>query len=84
MLGYGEGELIGQLQHPLIHHTRANGTPYPLEQCPIAASIRDGIARSSETEVFWTKQGTSFPVAYTSTPLREQGVIVGTVIAFQD
>lgn len=84
ILGYGEGELIGQLQHPLIHHTRANGTPYPLDLCPIAASMRDGITRSSETDVFWTKQGTSIPVAYTSTPLREHDVIVGAVIAFQD
>jgi len=84
MLGYNESELIGQHQHALIHHTRSNGTPYPAVQSPIVLSMRDGVLRYVETDVFWTKHDTSFPAAYTSTPLRERGMIVGAVVTFQN
>jgi PAS domain S-box-containing protein len=84
MLGYDAAELIGQRQHLLIQHTRANGTPYPPEQSPIYASIRDGTTKHVESDVFWTKHETSFPVSYISTPLRERGAIIGAVVTFQD
>ena len=35
-------------------------------------------------EVFWRKDGSSFPVEYVSTPIRESGVLKGAVVTFQD
>ena len=36
MLGYDDpAELLGKNMHALEHHTRKDGTPYPLEECPI-------------------------------------------------
>ena len=55
-------------QHEVIHHSHADGTPYPSEECPIHAAIGDGKVRRVDNEVFWRKDGTSFPVEYTSTP----------------
>jgi len=70
MLGYKPGDLIGQYHHELVHHSRLNGMPYPSSQCPIHAAFRDGVVRTNvDDEVFWRKDGTSFPVEYTSTPI---------------
>ena len=41
LLGYDSpAALIGKQMHPLIHHTTADGTPYPPEQSPIYEAMR--------------------------------------------
>ncbi|MGD8947318.1 MAG: PAS domain-containing protein, partial [Desulfobacterales bacterium] len=62
MLGFEADELIGQKIHPLIHHTRADGTPYPSKECPMHHSLIRGVIGSRDDEVLWRKDGTSFPV----------------------
>jgi diguanylate cyclase (GGDEF)-like protein/PAS domain S-box-containing protein len=84
MTGWPLDELLGKLQHSLIHHSRPDGTPYPRESCPIYAALRDGEVHHIEDDVFWRKNGTSFPVAYTSTPLQKDGVAMGAVVVFRD
>ncbi|MGH7233553.1 MAG: PAS domain S-box protein, partial [Nitrospiraceae bacterium] len=84
MLGWSADELIGFPMHPLLHHSRADGSPYPQEQCPVYAAFRDGVVHSVYNEVFWRKDGTSFPVEYVSTPIREHGRLTGAVIVFKD
>jgi PAS domain S-box-containing protein len=85
MLGYDPEELIGQPSHSLWHHTNADGSPYPKEDCPICGAYIDGHLHHGDTEVFWRKDGTSFPAEYTSTPMRdEQGALVGSVVTFRD
>ena len=85
MLGCELHELIGQPAHPVMHHHREDGSPYPQAECPIYATLRDGMARHVQDEVFWRKDGSSFPVEYISTPMRdERGETIGTVVAFRD
>jgi PAS domain S-box-containing protein len=85
MLGYETSELIGKPAHLTMHHTHANGTPYPATECPIYATMNDGEVRRVKDEVFWRKDGTSFPVEYTSTPVRdENGHLAGAVVVFTD
>jgi len=84
MTGWSLDELVGKLQHAIIHHTRSDGNPYPRELCPIYAALRDGEVHHIEEEVFWRKDGTSFPVSYTSTPLQKDGVSIGAVVIFRD
>ena len=66
------------------HHTKPDGSPHPSEECPIYAAFRDGTVHHEAEDVFWRKDGSSFPVEYTSTPIFEQGNLVGAVIAFSD
>ncbi len=84
MLGWGIKELISKSGHDTIHHTKPDGSPYPLEECPIYAAFQDGIVRYADNEVFWRKDGSHFPVEYTSTPIREDGKLVGTALVFRD
>jgi len=84
MLGYRADELIGQNMHTLSHHSHADGRHYPVSQCPIYSAFSDGAVHHEEHEVFWRKDGTAFPVDYTSTPIRENGRLVGAVVVFRD
>ncbi len=84
MLGYTPDELRGRPMHALLHHTHPDGAPFPREECPIYASLRDGDVHHVEDEVFWRRDGTSFPVAYITTPVREDGRVIGAVVVFRD
>ena len=84
MTGWSTQDLLGRPLHNLLPHTNPDDAPYPREQCPIYAALEDGATYSRDVEVFWRKDGTSFPVEYTSTPILEDGDIVGAVVTFQD
>jgi diguanylate cyclase (GGDEF)-like protein/PAS domain S-box-containing protein len=85
MLGWQPHELIGNSQHDLTHHTKPDGSPLPGEECRIYRSIHDGQVRQVDDEVFWRKDGVSFPVEYTATPVKDpQGQIVGAMVVFRD
>jgi PAS domain S-box-containing protein len=84
MLGYAAEELIGRPSHSTWHHTKPDGNPYPREECQVYASFLDGAVHRSSLEVFWRKDGTSFPVEYASMPIYERKRLVGTVVTFAD
>lgn len=84
MTGFSADEMIGNCQHELVHHSRKDGTPYPQKQCPIYAAFRKGEIFKTSEEVFWRKDGTSFPVEYISTPIWENMKLRGAVVVFRD
>jgi PAS domain S-box-containing protein len=85
MLGWESSELIGKPAHATMHHSKAGGAPYPHGECPILATLGDGTPRRISDEVFWRKDGTSFPVEYVTTPLRDENhEIIGAVVVFSD
>jgi PAS domain S-box-containing protein len=84
MIGYEPEELIGSRMHDVVHHTRPDGTPYPKKDCPIYAAFEDGLVHHESDEVFWRKDGSSFPVEYCSTPIEVDGEVIGAVATFRN
>lgn len=84
MLGWPARDLIGRSIHDRVHHSYPDGSAYPEQQCPLHRTLRDGTVHQSIREVFWRRDGTSFPIRYTSTPVVSDGVIVGAVVSFED
>lgn len=84
MLGWTAEELVGKEIHPIVHHTHHDGQHYHNHDCPIYAAFRDGAVHQVDGEVFWRKDGSPAWVEYTSTPIRDRGVVVGAVVVFRD
>ena len=84
MSGREGAELIGKHWHDILHHSKSDGTPCNRDRCPINAPLKDGAAHHLNNEVFWKKDGTSFPIECISTPIQERGEVTGAVVAFQD
>ena len=85
MLGYDTAdELLGRNMHELIHHTRPDGSPYPVEACPLLGAVRTGRAVRLENELLWRRDGTSFFAEYSSFPIGDEGSPSGSVITFTD
>ncbi|MBU1333175.1 MAG: sigma 54-interacting transcriptional regulator [Gammaproteobacteria bacterium] len=84
MLGWEAGEMLGKNIHRIHHHSHADGSHYPVEECPIYKAVHDGLIHEGRQEVFWRRDGSMFPVEFTSTPVIAEGRIVGSVVVFRD
>ena len=85
MLGYQRPEdVLGRSIHELIHHGHPDGSSYPDEKCRAYRAVVDDREFHVDDEVFWRRDGTSFPAEYWSHPLRRNGELVGSVVTFQD
>ena len=84
MIGQAPADTLGRNMHELIHHTRRDGSPYPIEDCPIAHAWQKGQRCHLTDEVLWRRDKTSFSAEYRAHPIVEQGRILGAVATFTD
>ncbi len=85
LTGWSSSELIGHNAHQLLHHTRADGTPHPSEECPIYHTSSSNRAIFIEQDIFWRRDGSPIPVEYSSTPIRgDEPSEQGAVVVFRD
>lgn len=84
MTGWLASELLGKNIHQYHHHSHADGTEYPTSECKIYGTLQDGVSRKVSGEVFWRKNGSSFPVEYTTTAVYKDRRIIGVVAVFRD
>jgi len=85
MLGYESmDDVLGKNMHNLIHHTRPDGSPYPMQECHIYEAFQKGTGTHVDDEVLWHKDGTSFAGEYWSHPMYENGRVIGSVVTFMD
>ena len=82
--GYDGDELLGADHHELVHHHHADGRPYAREDCLAALTLQTGARGRRDDEVFWRRDGSSFPVEYSCAPVVEDGDVVGAVVTFTD
>jgi PAS domain S-box-containing protein len=84
MVGFSEEEMLGQSAHLLIHHSHKDGSNYPVEDCPMHTSYTKATENRVTEEVLWRKDGSSFPVEYSSTPIIRDSSVIGVVVVFKD
>lgn len=84
MLGWEAKEMIGKNIHRIHHHSHPDGSHYEVEDCPIYRAVRDGVVHEGHQELFWRRDGSSFPVEFTSTPVIADSRVVGAVVVFRD
>jgi len=83
-LGFKKEEVIGKTMHSLIHHTYANGLPFPNEECPLSQVLKEGRKLKSTTQLLWKKNGQSIKVEYSSNPQYKNSKLIGAVVSFKD
>jgi PAS domain S-box-containing protein len=85
LLGFASvDQLLGRQMHELVHHTRANGEPYPVEECQIYRAFREHRGTHVDDEVMFCSDGRPFPAEYWSYPVERDGALVGCVVTFVD
>jgi len=85
MLDYPDAScLLGKNMHTVIHHSRADGSPYPVEECCIFQAFRANSVMHVDDEVVWRSDGRCIPVEYWSRPVQHAREIVGAIVTFVD
>jgi PAS domain S-box-containing protein len=84
LTGYPGDNLIGNSIHELHLFARWDGTPYHFIESGIYQTLKQGVAKQSDTDVFWRQTGDHFAVSWTCTPIKRDGKVQGAVLAFRD
>jgi PAS domain S-box-containing protein len=85
MLGFArEEDAVGRKLHDVIHHTHPEGTPYPMEECPIHRVAQHGGFAHNDSDLFFRLDGTSFPIEYWVSAITRGGEVEGAVCTFID
>ncbi|MGW7816620.1 PAS domain-containing protein [Streptomyces puniciscabiei] len=84
ILGYRAGELGGKELHALVLHSRADGSPFPYEESPLADTLRSGRKHRVRGQVLWSKGDEKVSVDLTTAPVRDGDQLVGAVMTFTD
>ncbi|MFJ4949694.1 PAS domain-containing protein [Streptomyces sp. NPDC088760] len=84
ILGYRAGELGGKELHTLVLHSRADGSPFPYDESPLADTLRSGRKHRVRGQVLWSKGDKKVPVDLTTAPVRDGDQLVGAVMTFTD
>ncbi|MBN6547204.1 hybrid sensor histidine kinase/response regulator [Actinacidiphila bryophytorum] len=84
ILGYRATDLGGKELHPLVHHSRPDGSALAYEETPLADTLRSGRKHRVRGQVLWRKDGRPVPVDLTTAPVRDGDQLVGAVMTFTD
>ncbi|MEW6429416.1 MAG: PAS domain S-box protein [Thermodesulfobacteriota bacterium] len=79
-----EKDVLGARIHDLIHHFRKNGSDYPASLCPAHHAYLHSREVHHDEDVFWRRDGSSFPVEFWSHPIRQGDAVTGAVVTFID
>lgn len=83
MTGFTMEEVREKPLHYYVHHTHPDGRHFPIEECAIDRALPTKMQTQGE-EIFIRKNGEFFPVAFTASPIIENGVSKGTVIEVRE
>jgi len=84
MIGYRPEEVLGRNMHELVHHHKSDGSPYPVEECPVHQAIKIGKGCRTDEEILWRRDEAVIPVEYSSFPVVDEGSIKGAVVTISD
>jgi PAS domain S-box-containing protein len=84
LLGYSPDELRGRVMHEAVHHSRLDGTSFPVEECVFHRVMYTGGDVRAVDDFLWRKDGSRIDVLCSAAPIRDGQTIVGAVVAFSD
>ena len=82
--GWSSSEVRGRVLHDVVHYKRADGSPFPMEECPLGRTLSDGAAVRNLEDLWVHRSGKFVPVICSSTPIVEGNVVRGAVISAHD
>jgi len=84
LTGYSKEALIGHSIHELHLYARWDGSPYHFIETGIYQTLKQGVAKQSDSDVFWRQPGDHFAVSWNCRPIMRDGEVQGAVLAFRD
>ena len=84
LFGWTAAELLGRKMHDVTHYLHPDGTPFPAHECAGLRVLQEGAVLIDHEDTFIRKDGSFFPVVYSSSRLVADGAVIGLVVVFRD
>lgn len=78
LTGWKVEDVIGKTEEQIFFSTKPKGSK------EVPALVKDEQGNFLPEQMFYRKEGASFPVEYVRTPIKENEKVVGTVVIFKD
>ena len=84
LFGWPSAELLGRKMHDVTHYKRPDGSAFPADECAGLQVLQEGTPLVHCEDVFIRKDGSFFPVVFSSSRLESAGRVAGLVVVFRD
>ena len=84
MFGRFIDEVVGQDVHAFVHPSFPGVSTCDPQTCSLYSVMHGDFNATNVEATFFRKDGTSFPVEYCLSPIREDGALLGAVLTFRD
>jgi PAS domain S-box-containing protein len=84
MFGWPAAEMLGKRLHELLHYRYPDGTPYPMDQCPLGHALGSARTLSHHEDVFYRKDGSPIAVSCSIASIVRDGVAEGAALIVRD
>ena len=85
MLGYTNSDaIIGGTALKCIHHSNSEGKVYTEQDSELHQSYLNGTVLTGYETLFWSNDGTAFPVECTLSPIKYDDQTSGAIVAFRN
>lgn len=84
MTGFTAEEIGSAPLHDLVHHHYPDGRPFPMHECPIDRALPENFDVRAHEDLFFRKDGSSFPVTVAASPIFKDGKPIATVLEVRD
>jgi PAS domain S-box-containing protein len=84
LFGWGDGTMLGEDLHEVLHYQYPDGSPYLVSECRLRTVLLTGEAVQHHEDVFFTRSGRAIPVRCSNAPIEEEGRIIGAVLVVSD
>ncbi len=82
--GWTLDEMRNRTLHDVLHYQHADGTPFPMSNCPLGGVLQEGQTVTDHEDVFWHRDGYPVAVSCSNAPIWRDGKLVGAVLAVHD
>jgi PAS domain S-box-containing protein len=84
MTGFSAEELRERPLHEILHYHHPDGSPFPIDDCPIVRAVQRGEGLRAHADVFLRKGGEAFPVICSASPQLRYGGRACIVLEVRD
>ena len=82
--GWREEDVLGRSLYEVHPPAKADGSAYLGSGGPVASTLTNGTVHHRDDELFRCRDGSVFPVSFTSSPLYQEDALSGAVVVFKD
>lgn len=84
LTGFSVEDMVAKPVHDWVHHHHPDGTPFPIDECPIGCTLGKNEQVHGHEDLFFRKDGTPFHVSCAASPIIKDGAPILMILEIRN